>query len=436
MTSNAVIESIEGRDAERVLIAAALKDEFRLTDHGLSALDFTDDLTRGIAGAIQQIESEGVDIDLARLVDLLKHDEFEAWTVSKLAAYAQNVSTPYNLIPYVTALKNQSARTKLLKLSAMINEAAEGSDLKKLLAKADEKLEEIHKGVASYTTSRRHVSVISEEAGVRYQALYEGKSFNISTGLPCIDAVTRGGGSAGDIWIIGGFTGQGKSALALHMARKQADMGIPVLVISREMLDIENFERLHSACADIPLWQVRTHMREGLLSQLKSTLPEVAKKPIWIDSNSSTVHAIRKEIQDAVKTDGIQVVYVDYLQLLEAGQRMNRTEEIAYCSKMLKRCAMENQILVVALAQYNRLANYAGKAENYQFDGASQIEKDASVVLHLELEQVPDGTPIPKWRTGQIRMGKGRQFAAVPTQIWFRGETFTFTDNEADTWKT
>lgn len=55
---------------------------------------------------------------------------------------------------------------------------------------------------------------------------------------------------------------------------------------------------------------------------------------------------------------------------------------------MLKNIAIENKIGIVSLAQYNRLANYSGKGENFNFDGASQIEKDASVVLHLELQKI------------------------------------------------
>lgn len=106
---------------------------------------------------------------------------------------------------------------------------------------------------------------------------------------------------------------------------KWAEKGIPSLLISREMLDVENFERIHSSISGIPLWTIKPNMHQQVYSRLEETLPQVASQSIWTDSTSSNIFDIKREIKDAVKRDGIRVVYVDYLQLLEVSDngRMN-----------------------------------------------------------------------------------------------------------------
>lgn len=436
MTTNGKIESQSTFEAENSLIAGLLKNQIHAHQTGLSPLDFEEESNRHYFSGILELTQDGSDIDLLHLTNYLRTvmDEFDAPTLASISAFATKQIIPANLLPTVSFLKSTSAKRQLKRIAAQMSDLASienNQHPKDILTEIENRLDEVRKGLGEKACNRRHVSEIAVDALERYKDLSENKTINIPTGISEIDRVTRGGGSPGDVWIIGAFTGNGKSALALQMARNQARIGIASLNVSREMLDIENFERAHSAESGIPLWMIKPGMEKTIYEKLCETVSDITNKPIWIDSTSSNIFEIRREIKDAVKQDGIKVVYVDYLQLVEgteSGRGMDRTAEIAFVSKMLKRIAMENRVWIVALAQYNRLANYAGKAENHSFDGSSQIEKDASIVLHLELEKIEDGAKIPTWRKGSIRMGKGRNAPAIQSTIWFRGEVFTFAD--------
>ncbi len=147
-----------------------------------------------------------------------------------------------------------------------------------------------------------------------------------------------------------------------------------------------------------------------------------------IDSTSATIEAICRSIESAVENQGIKAAYIDYVQLLSSDKKTNRSTEVAYCSQRLKETAMKLGIWILNLAQYNRLAMYNGEAENHSFADSGQIEKDASIVLHLSLEKIPDGLPIPKWRKASIRVGKARNAPPQTIEMVFRGETFMFAD--------
>jgi len=216
---------------------------------------------------------------------------------------------------------------------------------------------------------------------------------------------------------------------SLQIALNQSTNDIPVMVISREMRDEENAKRAHANVAEIPLWTMRPNMNDDTYENLLGTIDKVSKHNLFIDCKSSDIYTVCRELEDFARNGG-KVAYVDYLQLLEGmpGKMMSRTEEIAFCSKMLKKTAIKTGLWIVELAQYNRLANYAGAAENHSFDGSSQIEKDASVVLHLELEKqdMQPGEMPPKWRKATIRMSKARNSAHTVAEMWFRGEVFRF----------
>jgi replicative DNA helicase len=438
MTQITTLQTISTHEAEKAVIAGLLKGHIQAHATGLTPFDFEDEWNRNLFAGCLELTQDGSDVDLMILTNHLQSvmDEFDAPSLASLSSFAAKQTIPANFNPSIGFLKSTSAKRQLARIGEQLKDLAalENTESpKEILSYVENQLDEIRRHLGDKVTNRRHVSEIAVEALERYQTLYEGKQINIPTGIADIDRVTRGGGSPGDVWIVGAFTGQGKSALALQIARNQAAMGIPSLTISREMLDIENFERLHSASSGIPLWMVKPYMTDRVYDGLRESIKDVVQKPMWIDSESSNIFDMRREIKDAVKNDGVRVVFVDYLQLVqgsEKGRGMDRTAEITFVSKMLKQTAMENKVWIIALAQYNRLANYAGKAENHSFDGSSQIEKDASIVLHLELEKIEDGRQIPKWRKATLRMGKGRNAPTLSCELWFRGEVFTFADTE------
>lgn len=430
------------REAEKIIIAAILQSVVTPQETGLDGFEFSSADHANIFLAAKHLTQAGEPLDLITLANYLAVNnapDGDGKTIPPnpqiLSNIARSVSVPANLKPALDLLFSTRARKRLKDLSESI--AAWSADQTEaplaVIERAQAQLDTIRQTLGLKATNRKHISEIAPQMLDIYKQLKDGVSFNVPTGIGSIDQATAGGGAPGEVWLIGAYTGNGKSALALQMAKNQSDLGISSLIVSREMLDIENFKRLHSNISNVPLWTVRPGMSEDLYRRLAATVDEVARQNIYIDSVSSDIHTVCAELKDFAKSGG-KTAYIDYLQLLEGirGKMMSRTEEIAYCSKMLKKTAMDTGLWIVELAQYNRLANYAGQAENHSFDGSSQIEKDASVVLHLELEklELKPGEMPPKWRRAKIRMGKARNAPQTTTELWFRGETFCFTEED------
>jgi len=429
--------NIAVREAEKAIITAILNNHVKPADTGLIGTEFNIPDFREIFLGAKDLLQEHSDIDFVSLSNYLQQKKSEANpnppSPSVLANLAvQKVSL--NLRPCIDLLNQISARSKLKDLFTQA--ATWADDLTEspteIIARTETLLNPIRDLLGSKESAIKHISEIQPLAQMIYDELLSGISHNIPTGLTIIDSVTGGGGAPGDVWVIGAFTGGGKSSLALFMARHQSSIGINSLIISREMLDLENFKRLHCAESGVPNWRIKPKMGTEIYQTLTNSIDQVSSQRIWLDSKSSDMASISASIREAVKNFGVKVIYVDYLQLLEGikGTKMTRADEVAYCSRTLKRLAMETETFVVSLAQYNRMASYAGQAENHSFAESSAIEKDASITLHLELEkmELKPGEYPPKWRKATIRIGKGRNAPQTQTEIWYRGETFTFSN--------
>lgn len=423
------------REAEKNLVGAILSGNVKPSEIGLNGTEFESLEFRNIYLACAEIENLGNDIEVLAVSNLLQSEKTTSYIPPTPQALA-NLSNDnvFDVRPSIKLIKQHHSRKKLSHLfqiaSENILDASENPI--DVVNSVEENLNEIRRMLGIETTTIRHVSEIAVEALKIYEEMRDGISQTIPTGIKPLDIAT-GGGSPGDVWVIGAFTGQGKSALALHIAKNQSELGFKSLIINREMLDIENFKRLHSSVGNVPLWTVRPNMNISTYDRLIETLPDVSKQNIYIDSTSADMPSIARSIREAVKNYGVKIVFVDYLQLLRSSKNKNsnRADEVAYCSRMLKEVAMETETLIISLAQYNRNASYAGKAENHSFAESSGIEKDASIVLHLELEKtdLAPGDKPPTWRKADIRIGKARNAPISEIGIWFRGETFSFTND-------
>lgn len=431
------MEMPQALEAERFVLGGLVQGGLSASETGLEAADFYSHPHQDIFAALVELAGEDNNpVSPVLLSDFLlsRHrnsseallDHFRVFALMQLT---QGIPFGEKFRREIRLIKEKSVRRKILDLSNVIRTRALESD-----EGNGELVESAIELLSSLVETRksdgfRSLAEIGTEAEEKYCRMAKGEGFNVATGIGEIDNVTRGGIAPGDVWVVGAFTGQGKSALALQMARNQAEQGNAVGIVSREMLDFENFERLHAAKSQTPLWMIRPGMDGLVYDRLTKSIGAVVNLPIFINSQTGNVFELRRQVKKLVERQGIKTLYVDYLQLLEASdQKGSRANEVEKCSRMLKSMAMDFQIGVVALAQYNRLANYAGKAENHSFAESSAIEKDASVVLHLELEKIEPGQSIPKWRKATIRMGKGRQSPQIETVLWFRGECFTFSE--------
>ena len=224
------------------------------------------------------------------------------------------------------------------------------------------------------------------------------KPQSISTGIAGLDKFT-GGFSPGNLIVLGARPGVGKSALAISIVRSVADKCGPVLVISLEMTEIENIERLVSAEAQIPMdkFKRRDLTEEESLRHLEAC--EVLDKlPIKFSETANTPLKIKREASAMLRECGLKLIVVDSLQLMRADMKTgSRYEEVTEISRELKQLAMSLKIPILALTQFNRASEAGGTQREPSMAEAREsgaIEQDANIFLILHSPPEPKmGTP-------------------------------------------
>lgn len=278
----------------------------------------------------------------------------------------------------------------------------------------------------------RSMAEVMAETAQKIEQWKDGETFAIPTGYRLLDQTTRGGIQPGDVWVIAALTGRGKSAWALECARHQAEKGIPVAVVSREMSDFENSTRMLAAASQIPAWKIESGMKPETFHWLSDWVPYLSQLPMWINSRTGNIYEIRSQVKELVRSHGLKSLFVDYLQLMSVSlesKNSTRAQEVATVSRVLKDIAMDNQIGVFALAQFNRGATGTETPDLQHLAESSGIEKDASLVLVLDMEKQKEripGMPIDSVRECTMRIAKHRNGPLLSLAYRYRGDVLSF----------
>lgn len=413
---------------EPKIIGGILKGYIRPSEVSLDPSDFENDELAACLVHAQAIESDGKTVDSHLLHSRLTNDSF--YTPSDLDLMATSVLSASVVYEAIDKVKSVALKSYLLSESASIalcedKSAPELLDkLKSIVAKAED----------HYRTSDNNFVFMSDivpQLKAVYDDLHAGISYAVPTFFPLVDAEILDGFSRGDEHIIVGFTGSGKSALALAFAQRQARQGMVVGVVSREMSAVENAMRLQSSDAQIPRWHMKKDMFDSTHKQLIDHLETMSGLPIAFDTRTSNVEDLRPQVKRMVEAYDMKILYVDYLQLLSGGDASTRANEVQSISRCLKEIAMDNKIPVVSLCQFNR-----GAANASIFDilthlkESSGIEQDASTIMYIQLEKTEERKQVKDAKITILKNRNGATFHSIELQ--YRGETFTFNEDAFD----
>ncbi|RMH03445.1 MAG: replicative DNA helicase [Planctomycetota bacterium] len=217
----------------------------------------------------------------------------------------------------------------------------------------------------------------------------DGSPPGLETGF--LDLDEKHGFRPGDFVVLAARPSMGKTALALNLIERIAvERGKPVLLFSLEMPAEQIVLRLLSSLA-----KVRHHsLQSGRLDQtdekrLIYAADQLEGAPIFIDDSSQpTMAEMRAKARRLKREHGLELVVVDYLQLLSMPKADNRQHEISIISRNLKSLARDLKLPVLALAQLNRKAedrtDHRPMLSDLRESGA--IEQDADLVMMLYRE--------------------------------------------------
>ncbi len=221
------------------------------------------------------------------------------------------------------------------------------------------------------------------------EKLYErrGGITGLSTGFSELDKMTDGL-HPGEMIVIAARPSMGKTALAMNMVESVAiNQKMPVAVFSLEMSSQQLVQRMLCSRARVDLQNVRNgFLGERDFPNLTAAASKLAEARIFIDDTASlSILELRAKARRLKSQHDIQLIVVDYIQLLRSTTRRgqdNRQLEISEISAGLKGLAKELKIPVIVLAQLNRQpeARTGGKPRLSDLRESGSIEQDADVV--------------------------------------------------------
>ncbi len=271
----------------------------------------------------------------------------------------------------------------------------------------------------------------------------EGKLRGVGSGFTELDRVTSGWQKS-DLMIIASRPGMGKTAFALTMARNAAiEFKKPVAIFSLEMSAVQLVTRLISSETEIPQEKLRKgNMEDHEWAQLNSRIASLIDAPIYIDDTAAlSIFDLRAKCRRLKAHHDVQMIIVDYLQLMQGSQetRGNREQEISSISRSLKTLAKELDVPVIALSQLSRASekrSAAAKPILSDLRESGSIEQDADMVLFIyrpeyykiDTDEQGDSTA----GVAEVLIAKNRNGPLKDVRLRFISKFAKFADAEVD----
>ncbi|MDR2887328.1 MAG: replicative DNA helicase [Bacteroidales bacterium] len=330
---------------------------------------------------------------------------------------------------------------ELIRASTMIQTRAfdDTEDVTELLDFSENEIFQIAEG-----NIRREIAPINavikdalkeiEEAGKREDALV-----GTPSGFTKLDRLTSGWQKS-ELVIIAARPSMGKTAFALSMARNMAiDHGKNVAIFSCEMSSIQLVNRLIVAETDIPGDKIKSgRLSEAEWKQLDSRIKQLVQAPIFIDDTPAiSITELRGKCRRLMAQHKLDIVIVDYLQLMSSGPDNNgsREQEVSLISRSLKGIAKELNVPILALSQLNRSVEVRGGTKRPLLSDLREsgaIEQDADMVVFIHRQEK---FGIPAFEDGsstkgiaEIILAKNRNGPVDDVKLKFREEKAQFAD--------
>ena len=434
------VRSLWDREAERAVLGAVLLDNrvFDDVNQVVQPVDFFLEFHRHAFEAMLALTNEGQAIDTvtlpARMRELRALDEVEARTY--VAALDSGLASAANARHYAEIVKKHSLRRSIREAALQIVELSQDETLP--IEKVGDGAEQLLFG-ATQQQSGQDLRPIGEIMPEVYKSLEElMKSPNgvtgISTGLVDLDRRTTGL-HAGELIIVAGRPGMGKTTLALnfavHAAVRQDQV---VAVFSLEMPEHQLVQRILASEAMVDAQKLRTgEFSTYDWQKIDEQCARLYKTQLFLDGSSvlTASQIASKSRRLKARTKGrLGLIVIDYLQLMEApalGRDSSRAEDVATMSRSLKQLAKELSVPVVALAQLSRDVEKKGRKpilSDLRESGA--IEQDADVVLFIHREEGEGMEDRPT----ELVLGKQRSGPVGTVEVLFQKEFNRFVNLE------
>lgn len=419
-------------EAEQSVLGALLIDReavYKIMEE-IRPSDFYREEHQGIMEAILRLALSEKPVDIVTVSEELKRiGKLEnIGGITYLARLADSVPNAVNAEYYAKVVRTKALMRDLIQAGAEISDLGfnESKDIDDLLDIAEQKIFSIaqKKSKAYFVQVKDFLGHSFSEIERRYK-LKLGLS-GLPSGFPSLDKIT-GGFQRSDLVIIAARPSLGKTSLAVNVAehvaiKERKGVGFFSLEMSKEQL----VERMLCSLAKVDMQRMRTgFLREEDWTMLTEAYGDLYEAPIYIDdSPDAALIDLRTKARRLKIEANIDLVIVDYLQLVHTERAENRVIEISQITRGLKNLARELDIPVIVLSQLSRAVDRRDDKRPILSDlrESGSIEQDADVVIFLH---VPDEN-----RSNEVELyvAKQRNGPRSSTKLLFFNEFTRFVE--------
>ncbi len=392
-----------------------------------------------IFDTIVNIYNKNNAVDLVILKDELKKQSLleKVGGAEYLMELEESVPLASNVEYYAKIVREKTIKRDLITATAKIQQEAYNDSLEseELLDVAEKEIFDITQRKFSSPTIKLfnilhdtfdHISNLHDR---------EGRLTGISTGYYDLNDITSGLQKS-ELIVIAARPSMGKSSLVLNIAEHAGTKEKkPTLIFSMEMSAQQVAQNMLCSTAKIDAHLLRTgKLDDNQFSNLSLAMGDLSESEIFIDDTTGLgLLELRAKARRLKLQHNIQMIIVDYLQLMEARKAENRQQEISSISRGLKALARELEVPVIAVSQLNRSVEtregHTPRMSDLRESGS--IEQDADVIILLHREDYYD----PTKRPGEVdlNIAKQRNGPTGRVKLTFRREILRFENYQHNT---
>jgi replicative DNA helicase len=437
-----IVPPPQNAEAEAMLLASLMAADTYVAEamSVVSEDDFYREGHRAVFRAIEALFSTGEPVEPITVIERLTKDGgLEA--AGGRVAVLDLMETPFIAASYRTyadMVRDAATQRRLLQVGQQIEKmvAQREGETTAMLQDAETLVYGLsQKGVRGDFT-RAHELVIrgierltaAEESGTGVTG--------VATGFVDLDKIV-GGLQPGNVIVVAARPSMGKTALALGIAEHAAlSQERSVAIFSLEMSGDELIQRLLASTAVVDAGRIRAgKLAPEDWSRIGRAADKLSAARLYIDdSEGVTVGEMRTKLRRLKSRDGLDLLIVDYIQLMEGGRERrdeNRVQEISAISRSLKMLARDLEVPIICVSQLNRAPDARNDKRPMLSDlrESGAIEQDADLVLMIYRDDYYNPDSEEKG-VAEVLVAKNRHGPTDRVKLTFRGSYAKF-DNLA-----
>ena len=402
---------------------------------------------RIIFKAIQALSFDMKAIDLYTVTERLKAQKElqKVGGAPYLAELTQKVASAAHIEFHAKIIAQKYVQRELIRSATEIERRSydDEVDVTELIGFAEQEIFRVSEGNVKRSVQAASDILRKALAQIEEASKTAGEYNGVRSGFTDIDAVTLGW-QPSDLIIIAARPSMGKTAFVLTMARNMCvELKTPVAFFSLEMSSVQLMNRLIVAETQLNSKDLRTgNLTPAQRTHLESQTVELGRSPLYIDDTPAlSVYEFRSKARRLKTQHDIQLIIIDYLQLMTASTpetRGNREQEVSLISRTLKAIAKELNVPIIALSQLSRNVENRGGSKRPQLSDLREsgaIEQDADVVAFIHRPEyyglTTDENNMPTAGMAEIIIAKHRNGEVTDVPLRFIKEQAKFADADS-----